>query len=131
MDYYIYWYPVEHPDEPGCFKLGYSKRPKSRMGSHTRKLQNGYHCGDKALLGMIAVGPSRQRASYIEGIIGDWLVERGFPLAGLEIEATRTEEKEREQRTGRKRTSKEIFRRNGRAWHTIDATVRQHVESLL
>jgi hypothetical protein len=130
MNYYIYWYPVVHPTEEPCFKVGRGdETAKGRIG-HSRKLVNDYS-GDPTSFAMIAVGLSLQRAHHIETTVHDWLVERGLPLAGFEIRATRAKEKERERRTGRKRQSKEIFRMNGRAWHTIDAMLRQRVEGLL
>ena len=120
MRSYLYWYMIE----PDCFKFGGGGQAKRRMYSHSSKLLNGYCC-DPASLRTVAV--PEDRVFIIETAVRKWLVTQGHPQVPLEIRATRTKEKEREQKSGRKRTAREIHSRNGVSWGDIDAILRQRI----
>ena len=117
---YIYAYPVL----PGCFKVGRGEDGRKRMNSHSGKLLNGYRC-DSDRFECFSV--PAEHAVVIEANTHNWLMERGFYVVPLEIRATRAKEREREQKTGRKRTAREIYDMNGRPWGEIVAMLKQQV----
>lgn len=116
----IYAYPVL----PGCFKLGRGGAGRKRMNSHSGKLLNGYRCDSDRL---VCIPVPAEHAVIIEKDVRSWLKERGFSVVPLEIRASRASEREREQRTGRKRIATEIHDMNGRAWGDIVAMLKQQV----
>jgi hypothetical protein len=117
---HIYAYPVL----PGCFKVGRGGDGRKRMNSHSRKLLNGYRC-DAERFECISV--PAEHVVVIEANTHTWLLECGFSVVPLEIRATRAKERDREQKTGRKRTAREIYDMNGRGWEEIVAMLKQHV----
>jgi hypothetical protein len=117
---HIYAYPVL----PGCFKVGRGEDGRKRMNSHSGKLLSGYRC-DADRFECIPV--PAEHVVVIEASTHNWLMESGFSVMPLEIRATRASERERELRTGRKRTAKEIYDMNGRAWEEIVAMLKQYV----
>ena len=94
------------------------------MNSHSGKLLNGYLC-DADHFECIPV--PAEHVVVIEPSTHNWLMESGFSVMPLEIHATRASERERELRTVHKRTAKEIYDMNGRAWEEIVAMLKQHV----
>jgi hypothetical protein len=117
----IYIYPVRHPHptRPICFKMGRGDGHK-RGPSHSRKLLDGW------------VGEHDQVVCFnvpgdLEGQLRDRLLADGHTRVLIPMLATRAAERQREARTGKKRTANEIHSMNGKTWNEIVVLVRSHL----